>query len=523
MVKYAAALGQMVELGGSEMDTFAMLMEGFSHAITPGNLLMAALGALIGTFVGVLPGLGPTSAIAILLPVTSVLEPTQAIIMLAGIYYGAMYGGSTTAILLNIPGEVSSVPTCLDGYPLAQQGRGGPALGIAAISSFVAGVLGVIGLVFFAPLLADQALRFGPPELFAVMLLTLTVLFGMTGGSFVKSTLMGLAGFLLSMVGLGQNSGMYRFQYGHSSLSGGFDMVAILIGLFAVTEVLKGLDEQKATISSRQIGSVYPGLKDLKMSSGAITLGSLIGFFMGLLPGCSAAITSFLSYDFVKKISKRRHLFGKGAIEGVAAPEAANNATSSAGFIPLFALGIPSSPPLAILLAGLMIYGLTPGPMLFEEKGSFVWTVIASMLIGNVMLLVLNLPLVGLWARLTRVPFGILGPIILLLSMVGAYSVRNNVFDVGVAVVFGGIGYMLYKFNWPAMPFILCFILGPLMEQSFNQSMSMSGGSFGIFIDRPLTLSLLLAAVVMLVMSYILVRRTKRRVREETGEDVPIT
>lgn len=504
------------------MSSLSMLLDGFSHALAPMNLLMAALGVLVGTFVGVLPGLGPTSSIAILLPVTAVLEPTQAIIMLAGIYYGAMYGGSTTAILLGIPGEASSVPTCIDGYPLAQQGRGGPALGIAAIASFAAGVLGVFGLVLFAPVLASQALRFGPPEMFSVLLLTLVITMGMAGGRFVKSAIMGLTGIVLSLIGLGANSGLYRFTFGWEALEGGFDMVSILIGLFSIAEVMRGISEKKEAISTGNIGSVYPGREDLLRSAPAAAAGGVIGFFMGLLPGCSAAVTSFMSYDAVKRMSRRRHLFGKGAIEGVAAPEAANNATSSAGFIPLFALGIPSSPPLAVLLAGLMIYGLTPGPMLFEQKGSFVWTVIASMFIGNAMLLVLNLPLVGLWARLTRVPFRILGPVILLLSIVGAYTVRNNLFDVQVAVAFGIAGYFLHKHDWPVMPLVLCFILGPMLEQSFQQSMSISGGSLSIFMQRGLSLAFILAAALLLLFSLYMVRRTKKRMREERGEALSI-
>ncbi|WP_438447663.1 tripartite tricarboxylate transporter permease [Gorillibacterium sp. sgz5001074] len=504
------------------MNSIPMLLDGFAHALTLMNLLMAAIGVLIGTFVGVLPGLGPTSSIAILLPVTAVLDPTQAIIMLAGIYYGAMYGGSTTAILLNIPGEVSSVPTCLDGYPLARQGRGGPALGIAAVASFAAGVLGIVGLVFFAPALADQALRFGPPEMIAILLLALTVMMGLTGGSFVKSAVMGLAGIGISLIGLGPSSGMYRFTFGSGSLAGGLDMVSILIGLFAITEVLKGMLDRQTAVSGGQIGSVYPSRKDLAQSAPAMAAGGLIGFVLGLLPGCSAAVTSFLSYDLVKKFSRRKKLFGKGAIEGVAAPEAANNATSSAGFIPLFALGIPSSPPLAVLLAGLMIYGLAPGPLLFEQKGSFVWTVIASMFIGNVMLLVLNLPLVGLWAKLTRVPFGVMAPIILLLSMVGAYSVRNNLFDVQVAVAFGVIGYFLHRYKWPVMPFILCYILGPLMEQSFMQTMTITGGDPSVLLHHPIFLILMAATLVLLLLSLIMVRRTKRRVQEEVGEPAGI-
>ncbi|MFB5265574.1 tripartite tricarboxylate transporter permease [Paenibacillus enshidis] len=500
------------------IESGAALLYGFVDALTPMNLLMAAIGALIGTFVGVLPGLGPTSAIAILLPLTAVLEPAQAIIMLAGIYYGAMYGGSTTAILLNIPGEASSVPTCLDGYPLAVQGRGGPALGIAAIASFIAGMIGVFGLVFFAPVLAEQAIKLGPPELFSVMLLALAVTSGLTGGSLLKSLIMGLFGFLLSMVGLGSSTGMFRFTFGFNSLSGGFEMISIIIGLFAITEVLRSMEEKKTAVSSDRIGSVYPSRSDLRQSSGAIAAGSVIGFVLGLLPGISAAITSFLSYDVVKRFSKRRHLFGRGAIEGVAAPEAANNATSSAGFIPLFALGIPSSPPLAVLLAGLMIYGVAPGPLLFEQKGGFIWTVIASMVIGNIVLLLLNLPLVGLWARLTRIPFGIMAPIILMLSIIGAYTVRNSLFDVGVAVVFGVLGYFMHKFDWPVMPLILCFILGPLMEQSFTQALSMSGGSFSIFVTRPLALTFLITAAILFFASIWLAGRTRRRVQEEAAE-----
>ncbi|MED1644410.1 tripartite tricarboxylate transporter permease [Brevibacillus agri] len=485
-------------------------------------LLMAAMGALIGTFVGVLPGLGPTSAIAILLPVTAVLEPTQGVIMLAGIYYGAMYGGSTTAILLNIPGEISSVPTCLDGYPLAKKGKGGPALGISAISSFVAGIMGVIGLVFFAPVLADQALKFGPPEYFALMILALTLMVSLSGGSLLKSFLMGAFGYALALVGLGPSSGMPRFDYGISKLVGGFDMISIIIGLFAITEVLKGIEEKRQTTAIGKPGSVYPSKSDLKKSLAPMMRGGLVGFFLGLLPGCSAAITSFLAYDLEKKVSKHPEQFGKGTIEGVAAPEAANNATSSAGFIPLFSLGIPSSPPLAILLAGLMIYGLTPGPVLFEQNAMFVWTVIASMFVGNAMLLVLNLPLVWLWVKLTRVPYGIMAPVILMFCTIGAYSVRNNLFDVLVAYVFGGLGYLFHRYKWPVVPLVLCFILGPLLEESFIQTMAMGSGNLFIVWERPISLVILIAAAALLLISIGLNRRTQIRVKEEGRRGVDV-
>jgi putative tricarboxylic transport membrane protein len=504
------------------MDTLHLLLSGFAQAITPENLLMAALGALVGTFVGVLPGLGPTSAISILLPVTAVLEPTQGIIMLAGIYYGAMYGGSTTAILLNIPGEISSVPTCLDGYPLAKKGKGGPALGISAITSFSAGILGVVGLVCFAPILADQALKFGPPEYFALMILALTLMVSLSGGSLIKAFLMGAFGYTLSLVGLGPSSGMPRFDYGISRLEGGFDMISIIIGLFAITEVLKGIGEKRLATVIGTPGSVYPSKSDLKKSVTPTIRGGLVGFFLGLLPGCSAAITSFLAYDLEKKVSKHPEQFGKGAIEGVAAPEAANNATSSAGFIPLFSLGIPSSPPLAILLAGFMIYGLTPGPVLFEQHPAFVWTVIASMFVGNAMLLVLNLPLVWVWVKLTKVPYGIMAPVILMFCTIGAYSVRNSLFDVAVAFAFGGLGYLFHTYRWPVVPLVLCFILGPLLEESFIQTMVMSSGDLSIVLQRPISLVILMAAAALLLVSVALNRRTQKRVREErlSGVDV---
>ncbi|WP_281888570.1 tripartite tricarboxylate transporter permease [Paenibacillus sp. YYML68] len=504
------------------MEALSMLLTGFGEALTPMNIAMAVLGALVGTLVGMLPGLGPTSAIAILLPLTTVLGPIQGIIMLAGIYYGAMYGGSTTAILLNIPGEVSSVPTCLDGYPLAKKGRGGAALGIAAIASFAAGLLGVVGLVFFAPVLADQALKFGPPEYFALMVLALTVIVNLAGNSIIKGLIMGLLGYLFAMMGMGPSGGQMRFTFGSDALMAGIDMISVIIGLFAIAEVFKGMEENKGTIAIGKISNPYPNASELKQSTGAIARGGLLGFVLGLLPGCSTAVTTFLAYDLERKVSKTPERFGKGAIEGVAAPEAANNATSSSGFIPLFALGIPSSPPLAILLAGLMIYGLQPGPVLFEQNGGFVWTVIASMFIGNVMLLVLNLPLVGLWAKLTRVPYGIIAPIILILSIIGTYTLRNSLFDVLMALIFGVVGYVLNKYRWPVVPFILCFILGPMMEQSFVQTLSMSGGSFAIFATRPIALSIFALALVLLVVSIVLIRRTKKQVKAAVGEDADI-
>jgi putative tricarboxylic transport membrane protein len=502
------------------MESIMYLLNGLSQVITPSNLLIVLLGSLLGTLVGVLPGLGPTSAIAILLPVTTILEPTQGLMMMSGIYYGSMYGGSTTAILMNIPGESSSVPTTLDGYPLAQKGMAGAALGMAAIGSFIAGMIGLLGLVLFAPFLADQALKFGPPEYFTLMLVALLVLFNLTGYSFKKSLIMGLFGFLISLVGIGITTGIPRFDFGFSVLTGGFEMISIIIGLFAITEVLKGIEEKRILNQPVKIKNVFPNRNDLKQSKWPILRGSLLGFFLGILPGVSATITSFLAYDVEKKVSKHPEKFGKGAIEGVAGPESANNATSSGGFIPLLSLGIPSSPPLAVLLAALMIYGLTPGPVLFEQNSQLVWTIIASMFVGNVFLLILNLPLVGLWAKLTQVPFGLLAPIILLISILGAYSVRNSMFDVVIAIIFGIFGYLFHKFHWPIIPLILCIVLGPNIELYFIQSLEMSSGNPFIFLQRPISLTIFILAVMILIFSILLMKRTKKRMIQETGEQM---
>ena len=357
------------------MDVLTHLANGFAAALTPMNLAMALVGSLLGTMVGVLPGLGPTAAIAILFPFTAILTPVPAIIMLAGIYYGAMYGGSTTAILLNIPGEVASVPTCFDGYPMAQQGRGGVALGISAIGSFVAGTVGVIALTFFAPLLADQALRFGPPEYFGLMVLAFTVVVSLSSASLAKGMTMAMVGYLVSLIGMGPSTAEPRFTFGYARLMGGVDLIALMVGLFGIAEVFLGLEESRVAIATK-IRNVLPRWAEVRQAWPAIMRGTGIGFLLGLLPGCAPAVTVFLAYDVEKKLARHPERFGKGAIEGVAAPESANNATSSAGFIPLLALGIPASPPLAILLGGLMVYGLQPGPLLFSKNPEFVWTVI---------------------------------------------------------------------------------------------------------------------------------------------------
>jgi putative tricarboxylic transport membrane protein len=469
------------------VETFALLAHGFAQALTPQNLAFALIGSVLGTLVGVLPGIGPTSGIAILLPLTSVLPPAPAIIMLAAIYYGAMYGGSTTAILVNIPGEVASVVTTLDGYQMARQGRAGPALAIAAISSFVAGTLGLVGLTFFAPPLADVALRIGPPEYFGLVVLAFSVVVSLSGASLVKGLSAAALGALLALVGLDPMSGVRRFAFGTSMLLGGIDFIAVIIGLFAITEVLAGVEASAATISLAPLGKLMPRWSEIKSCVGTMLRATGVGFFLGLLPGCTPGAISFISYDLERRVSRTPERFGRGAIEGVAAPEGANNATTSGGFVPLFALGIPATPALAVLLSGLMIYGLQPGPLLFEKQPAFVWTVIASMYVGNVMLLILNLPLVGLWAKLARIPYPVMAPLILLFSVLGAFSVRNSFADVGMALAFGALGYAMVKLAYPTAPLVLALILTP--------TLSMAAGNPLVFVTRPIAVTLIAAGL----------------------------
>ncbi|MGB9860313.1 MAG: tripartite tricarboxylate transporter permease, partial [Moorellaceae bacterium] len=463
------------------------------------NILYALLGSLIGTLVGVLPGIGPTSAIAILLPLTTILPPIPAIIMMAAIYYGAMYGGSTTAIVVNIPGEASSVPTALDGFQLARQGRGGPALGISAISSFVAGTLSLVGLTFFAPALANVALAFGPPEYFALMFMALTLVISLSGRALLKGLIATAMGLLVAMVGLDPVTGEARLTFGSVTLMAGVNFISVIIGLFAIGEVLVNVERAVVTIYEAKVRDWLPTLEDLRQSWGAMLRSSVIGFFLGLLPGCSPAVTTFIAYDVEKRVSKRPHLFGHGAIEGVAAAEGANNATCSGGFVPLFSFGIPSGPALAVLLGGFMMYGLQPGPMLFKENPDLVWAVIASMYIGNVILLILNLPLVGLWARIALIPFPILGPLILLFSVIGAYSVRFLMFDVWVALIFGVLGYLMRKLGFPLAPMVLATVLAQMLETSLKQSLVLSDGSPLIFFTRPISVAFMIIAIAMVV------------------------
>jgi putative tricarboxylic transport membrane protein len=475
------------------------LFQGFSLAVTPINVFWALVGSLLGTLIGVLPGIGPTSGIAILLPLTTVLDPIPAIIMMAAIYYGGMYGGSTTAIVVNIPGESASVPTALDGYELAKQGRAGPALGIAALSSFVAGTLSLIGLTFFAPALASVALAFGPPEYFALMFMGLSLVISLSRRALLKGLVATALGLLSATIGQDPLTGDVRLTFGSEELIAGVSFISVIIGLFAIGEVLANVEQAVKYIYERKKLEWLPRWADIRECIGAMLRSSVVGFFLGLLPGCSPSVTTFVAYDVEKRVSRHPERFGKGAMQGVAGPEGANNATVSGCFVPLFAFGLPTGPAMAVLLGGLMMYGLQPGPMLFKQNPEFVWAVIASMYIGNVILLVLNLPLVGMWARIALLPFPMLGPLIVVFSIIGAYSVRYLVFDVWVALVFGVLGYFMRKLGFPMAPMVLATVLAQMLEASFQQSLLISQGSLLVFVTRPIAAVFMVLAVLSIV------------------------
>jgi putative tricarboxylic transport membrane protein len=445
------------------------------------------LGCFIGTLVGVLPGIGPVSGIAILLPLTTVLPPTSAIIMMAAIYYGAMYGGSTTAIVVNIPGEASSVPTAIEGYELAKQGKAGPALAIAAIASFVAGTLGVIALTFFAPTLAQFAVLFGPSEYFALMFMGLSLVISLSGRALLKGIISMALGLTAGLIGQDPLTGAERLTFGSVTLTVGVDFIAIIVGLFAISEVMINVEQRLTTISKMEVKSWMPTWADIKGCIGAMLRSSTVGFLLGLLPGCAPSVTSFVAYDLEKRASKHPERFGHGAMDGLAATEGSNNATSTAGFVPLFSFGLPTAPSMAVLLGGLMMYGLQPGPMLFVQNPDFVWAVIASMYIGNVMLLVLNLPMIGVWVRIVRIPFYILGPLIVFCALVGTYSVRFQTFDIWIMLIFGVVGYFMRKLGFPIAPMVLASVLAQMLETSLGQSLLISQGSVLIFFDRPIS------------------------------------
>jgi putative tricarboxylic transport membrane protein len=481
---------------GAAVDVFNNLATGFAVALTPINLLYCFLGSFIGTAIGVLPGLGPPATIALLLPVTYGIPATSAVILLAGIFYGAMYGGSTTSILLNIPGEAASVVTCLDGYQMARQGRAGAALAISAFGSFIAGTLSIFGLMLLAPPLAAFAIKFGPPENFALL-----VMVGyLAGASMTRGLMMACFGLLLGTVGLDPIMGTQRFTYGLFKLSEGFEFILVAMGLFGIGEVLVNVEQAiKAEVFQTRIRGLLPNREEWRTSAAPIARGSLLGFFIGVLPGGGAIISSFISYALEKKLSKSPERFGKGAIEGVAAPEAANNSAATSSFIPLLTLGIPGNASIAMIFAALLIHGIRPGPLLVTEKPDVFWGLVASMYIGNIMLMVLNLPLIGLWVRLLRVPYPLLAPLILVFVVIGAYSVNNSIFDVGTTIVFGAFGYLMRKFNFEPAPLVLAMILGPQLEASLRRSLIYSRGDLLVFFERPIAAALMALALLMLL------------------------
>ena len=501
------------------MEQISGLLYGFSVALTWSNLFFCFLGALVGTLVGVLPGLGPAATVALLLPITFKLEPVSAIIMLAGIFYGAMYGGSTTSILLNIPGEAASVVTCIDGHQMAKKGRAGPALAIAAIGSFIAGTIGVIGVNFLAPPLADFAVRFGPPEYFALTLFGLFLAAYLASTSIVKGLIMVCLGLLLDMIGIDPIAGIPRFSFGILPLQEGLDFVPLAMGLFGITEILINTERaMKTELVANRVGRIWMSMQDWAEAKWATIRGSLIGFFVGLLPGGGAVIGSLISYAVEKRSSRHPEKFGQGAIEGVAGPEAANNAAATGSFIPLLTLGIPGNPTIAMIFAALMIHGVTPGPLLIAEKPEIFWGVIASMYVGNVVLLLLNLPLVGIWVQVLRVPYFILAPFVVLLCIVGVYSTRTNVFDIWVMIFFGILGYIFRKLSFEPGPLLLAFVLGTISERSFRQALLMSKGSPLIFFQRPVSAALMgLLVILIAVQIFFIFRKKSQKINQFRG------
>ena len=461
---------------------------GLSIVAKPMNLVYCFLGCVYGTFVGVLPGFGPAAAIALLLPITFGMDPSSAVIMLAGIYYGSMYGGSTTSICVNIPGEAASVVTTFDGYQMAKQGRAGSALGIAAVGSFVAGTLAVVGLSIMSPLVANFALEFGPPEFFSLMVLGLSIVIYISFGSILKAVMTGLFGMALGTIGWDIILGHSRNTFGIEYLADGLPVIPVVMGLFGISEVISNIEKTGRIEVFKDIGRPYPSLKDLKDSFLTILRGSGVGFFLGLLPGGGPIVATFASYSIEKRLSKHPERFGKGAIEGVAGPESANNAAVQSGFIPLLTLGIPTTPTFALFLAALLIHGIHTGPMLLTDHPDLFWGVVISMYLGNIMLLILNLPLIRMWVKVLEIPYGLLAPLILAFCLVGSLAESNKAADAFVMLIFGLIGYLMRKYEYEPAPMIIAFILTPVLEVNFRQSMIISNGSFSIFFAKPISL-----------------------------------
>ncbi len=499
------------------MELIANLGLGFETALTLTNLFYCFLGVLLGTLIGVLPGIGPTATIAMLLPITFALSPVSALIMLAGIYYGAQYGGSTTAILINLPGESSSAVTAIDGYQMARQGRAGPALAAAALGSFFAGSVATLVLATLAPALAEVALEFGPAEYFSLMVLGLVSCVALAHGSVVKALGMIVLGLLLGLVGTDIYTGTPRFTFDFPELADGLNFVAVAVGVFGIAEILRNLESEAGrTVAIKHVTNIFPNREDLKAIVKPVLRGTVLGSALGILPGGGAILSSFAAYTIEKKLSKTPERFGKGAIEGVAAPESANNAGAQTSFIPMLTLGIPANPVMALMIGALIIQGITPGPNVATDEPALFWGVIVSMWIGNLLLVLLNLPLIGLWVRLLKIPYYVLFPAILAFSAIGVYSINSNAFDLFAVAAFGVLGYVLVKLDCEPAPLLLGFVLGPMLEEHLRRAMIISRGDPSVFVTRPLSGVLLILAVAILVIVFL---PTIARKREEVFQE----
>ena len=489
------------------METLTHILNGFAVSMQPINLWYTFLGVFMGTIIGVLPGIGPSAGIALLIPITYGMNPTSALIMMAGIYYGAKYGGSTTAILIRTPGEAASVMTSIDGYEMAKKGRAGAALAVSAIGSFIAGTIGVIGLTLFAIPLTSIALKFGPAEYFTLMLFAMTAVSTLTGKSPAKGVLATILGLMVATIGIDLQSGQARYTMGIPEFQDGVGFVVVVVGLFAMAEVLRGLEGLYSGTSAKAMkinGKLWLTREEWKRSIGPIWRGGIIGFVIGVLPGAGGTIASIMSYTTEKRLSKHPEEFGQGAIEGVAGPEAANNSDTAGALVPLLTLGIPGGGATAVMLGAFIMYGVQPGPLLFQNNPGLVWGLINSMYIGNVMLLILNLPLIGLFVRLLYIPQGILYPLIVAISAIGAYAINGSVVDLWLILIFGIIGYVFDKVDIPVAPLVLSLVLGGIMEQSFRQAMTISGGDIKVFYGSAITITLLAMSVISVLLPFII-------------------
>lgn len=493
------------------MDILANLAMGFGNALTAENLMYALIGCLVGTMLGLLPGIGATAGIAILIPLTFNMDLASALIMLTAIFYGTAYGGTITSVLLNIPGESESAITCIDGYEMTKQGRGGVALTVAGVGSFIGGTIATIGLVVGGTAMSAIGLEIGPPEFFALVIVGISLLVGLVGRSVTAGLISAALGLLIAMVGIDPVRGMPRFTFGVEHFFDGLNFVPVLVGLFGLGELLDTAMKRSARPRAPRLRELLPTRSDWRRAGPAIARGTAIGFPVGVVPGITNAISSLLSYSAETKLGKHRHELGQGAVEGVAGPETANNAHSSAAMIPLFALGIPASPAIAVLMGAFLQNGLTPGPQLFVNNAELVWTVIASFFIGNLLLVVLNVPLVGLWTRVLAIPQSVLSALIFMFLVLGSYAVRNSIVDVWVMIAFGLLGLLFRRVDIPLAPLVLALILGPMMEAALRQSLQMSQGSFGIFLERPIAAVLLLVAALVVGFSLVGTRLQKRR------------